>query len=584
MRPRIHETWGRADRPSILIALAFVSAAVFGLFLALSTDSTRPATADTASFGATADSQVQEDKPTNNYGTRANMDVKSQPTKLRRDFVAFDVSSIPAGSTVNSATLTLCLTRVTAGRVHEVRQVTQSWAETTITWNTQPTVSASLTDSITMPASVGCVSWTVTSDVQAWVDGAANNGWRVGDQDETTTGGNEKYRTREDTTVPAEQPRLDVDFVIAPTVTPTPPPTFTPTITPTPLPATATPTPTATATITPTPLPATATPTITPTPLPATATPTLTATATSTPTPLPPTATPTPTATATATSTATPTITPTPTPGKKTEMALSVKGGDCDDPVRPAKCSVPVGSEFILSVDVLNAPEDGYIYVQTFIDFGLNLTYKKAPAADEIVWPDSLDAVALQLEIFGPGLVFHGSATGLSSPFPLSFFEGNVVELLMNCTEGLSSTDVALLPFDDPVAGIGGAMFQDEFGQIFVPNVGSLTINCVDPDIALADTDGDGCTDLQELGLDEESGGQRDPNNPWDFYDTNGDRVVDLPNDILGVITAFNAYNVIYDRGPSTGPNPWNMTAPDGVIDLPNDILGVISQFQHSCV
>ncbi|MCH8161412.1 MAG: DNRLRE domain-containing protein [Chloroflexi bacterium] len=215
MQPRIHESWGRADRPSILIALAFVSAAVFGLFLALSTDSTRPATADTASFGATADSQVQEDKPTNNYGTRANMDVKSQPTKLRRDFVAFDVSSIPAGSTVNSATLTLCLTRVTAGRVHEVRQVTQSWAETTVTVNTQPTVAASVTDSITMPAAVGCVSWTVTSDVQAWVDGAANNGWRVGDQDETTTGGNEKYRTREDTTVPAEQPRLDVDFVIS---------------------------------------------------------------------------------------------------------------------------------------------------------------------------------------------------------------------------------------------------------------------------------------------------------------------------------------------------------------------------------
>ncbi len=25
------------------------------------------------------------------------------------------------------------------------------------------------------------------------------------------------------------------------------------------------------------------------------------------------------------------------------------------------------------------------------------------------------------------------------------------------------------------------------------------------------------------------------------------------------------------------------MTAPDGVIDLPNDILGVIRQFNHSC-
>ena len=35
MRPRIHETWGRADRSSILMALAFVSAAMFGLLAVL---------------------------------------------------------------------------------------------------------------------------------------------------------------------------------------------------------------------------------------------------------------------------------------------------------------------------------------------------------------------------------------------------------------------------------------------------------------------------------------------------------------------------------------------------------------------
>ena len=39
-----------------------------------------------------------------------------------------------------------------------------------------------------------------------------------------------------------------------------------------------------------------------------------------------------------------------------------------------------------------------------------------------------------------------------------------------------------------------------------------------------------------------------------------------------------------FDRGTWTGPNSWNDTqGPDGVIDLPNDILGVILQFQHRC-
>ena len=53
-------------------------------------------------------------------------------------------------------------------------------------------------------------------------------------------------------------------------------------------------------------------------------------------------------------------------------------------------------------------------------------------------------------------------------------------------------------------------------------------------------------------------------------FDVNGDGVVDLPNDILGVISRFNArwgddnYALVYDV---TG---------GGVIDLPNDVLGVI--------
>ena len=131
----------------------------------------------------------------------------------------------------------------------------------------------------------------------------------------------------------------------------------------------------------------------------------------------------------------------------------------------------------------------------------------------------------------------------------------------------------------------------------------TLTINCGLPPTVTptptptydpTDTDGDGCTDQQENGPDETLGGLRDPNNPWDFYDVLGagggppDGLIDLPNDILGVILRFSPqglppYDAAFDRGPSSGPNVWNMTAPDGVIDLPNDILGVILQFDHSC-
>ena len=84
-------------------------------------------------------------------------------------------------------------------------------------------------------------------------------------------------------------------------------------------------------------------------------------------------------------------------------------------------------------------------------------------------------------------------------------------------------------------------------------------------------------------------GGRRDYLNPNDFYDVNKDGEIDLFTDILGVIQHYSLdgsppYDVNFDRGPTAGPNPWNMTAPDGSIDLFTDILGVINQHGHACV
>jgi len=111
----------------------------------------------------------------------------------------------------------------------------------------------------------------------------------------------------------------------------------------------------------------------------------------------------------------------------------------------------------------------------------------------------------------------------------------------------------------------------------------------------VADTDGDGCSDGQEEGTNPIMGGDRDSLNEWDYYDVIGpmagppDGVIDLANDILGVILHFSPdgsppYDVQYDRGVGGPGGSWvNTQPPDGVVDLPNDILGVILQFQHNC-
>ncbi len=105
---------------------------------------------------------------------------------------------------------------------------------------------------------------------------------------------------------------------------------------------------------------------------------------------------------------------------------------------------------------------------------------------------------------------------------------------------------------------------------------------------ATTDYDDDGCkneAELQTVAGSETSGGRRDPTDPWDWYDVNQDGVIDLLNDILGVIQHYQPasggappYHIAFDRGAFDG-HPWEMTAPDGVIDLLNDILGVIRQY-----
>lgn len=113
------------------------------------------------------------------------------------------------------------------------------------------------------------------------------------------------------------------------------------------------------------------------------------------------------------------------------------------------------------------------------------------------------------------------------------------------------------------------------------------------------DPDMDGCTtgaEVQTAPGSEVSGGLRDPLNEWDYFDVNGDRHIDVPNDILPVILAYQQgpldpggqgpnYSATKDRGPAIAGAlfAWQRTGPDGHIDVVNDLLPIILQYLHSC-
>jgi len=112
------------------------------------------------------------------------------------------------------------------------------------------------------------------------------------------------------------------------------------------------------------------------------------------------------------------------------------------------------------------------------------------------------------------------------------------------------------------------------------------------------DSDADGCDTEHELGQDEKEGGRRDPKNEYDFYDQNGDKVINVFNDILPVALAYGPsngkdYSPDKDRSPPPDAaeqpdpskrEPWDMGPPDGAINVFTDILGVATQFGHSCL
>jgi hypothetical protein len=118
--------------------------------------------------------------------------------------------------------------------------------------------------------------------------------------------------------------------------------------------------------------------------------------------------------------------------------------------------------------------------------------------------------------------------------------------------------------------------------------------------ITVVDTDGDGCADIEEFSLDQQHGGKRDPNNPWDFFDP---EKLNTPRrqtvaDILRVLGQYGkndydstpgeppyanpGYTPDTDRTALIGGNVWNLGPPDGQQTV-TDILASVKQYNHNC-
>ena len=271
----------------------------------------------------------------------------------------------------------------------------------------------------------------------------------------------------------------------------------------------------------------------------------------------------------------------------------------CDVGPVGRKCDIDTGTDFAVEVVASGPPELGYSAFKVVVQYEGNVTLIPQPDLGESKAPKcniGTESVSPGRYVLSCKIIVPGSGN-------LTTYNGAIANVHFTCNGGSAQIDIV----GGTAAGRSSYTRPGTTEPVSIPLdsapkgdkmvADSVLINCTSPAtglIAAGDTDGDGCSDLLESGPNEALGGRRDFLNPWDFYDVAGpgggppDGSINLFTDVLGVILHYSPdggppYDVQFDRGPSAGPNPWNLTAPDGKIDLFTDVLGVIVQHGHTC-
>lgn len=127
----------------------------------------------------TQDSTIDANHKNLNNGTATTLTVVSG-AKPEWGLVQFTPCA-PANAAIVSAAMQLRVTLGPGARTWGAFPVNGAWAETSVTWSNAPAISATASDSQPAGATGATVQWSLTADVQAIVNGGANNGWAIED-------------------------------------------------------------------------------------------------------------------------------------------------------------------------------------------------------------------------------------------------------------------------------------------------------------------------------------------------------------------------------------------------------------------
>jgi Tfp pilus assembly protein PilX len=124
------------------------------------------------------DTWIRSDQPTDNKATDGQLHIRYQTGIIERPMYRYDVSPIPADSSILSATAWFYVSAAHPEGSVDIHLMNADWTETDATWdsmgaNMDPVVQASIP---TQPVPGVWVPVNLTAQVQAWVKGSANFG------------------------------------------------------------------------------------------------------------------------------------------------------------------------------------------------------------------------------------------------------------------------------------------------------------------------------------------------------------------------------------------------------------------------
>jgi hypothetical protein len=145
-------------------------------------------------FGSVVDTQIASEQPSANYGTKSVANVGKVGAGFRQTLLRFDLSPIPFGAILASASLTVNGWQYSFGASATVRahRVLVPWDETIVSWSSFQGAFAAAVEAAAQSRSYGYtapIPLNVTALVQAWVGGVYPNQGLLLEQAESTQTG-----------------------------------------------------------------------------------------------------------------------------------------------------------------------------------------------------------------------------------------------------------------------------------------------------------------------------------------------------------------------------------------------------------